>query len=152
MGMKPASIVIPTFNRRDRLVRVLDALDRQTADPKSFEVVVVDDGSKDGTFELVRDQRRAYEIRAIRQENGGPARARNTGVDAASGELLIFIDDDVVPAPELVQEHLRSHEAEKDVVVMGPMASLAHYRQPWVAWEQAKVEGQYAAMIRGDWA
>jgi len=146
------SIVLPTYNRRPRLERVLAGLDRQSAPAQSFEVVIVDDGSTDDTERwLVDNRQRAYAVYPIRQANGGPARARNTGVAAAHGELLLFIDDDVEPTPELVSEHLRSHDSEKDVVVIGPLASLEHYDQPWVAWEQAKVEAQYSAMLRGDW-
>lgn len=153
MDNKPVSIVIPTYNRRERLGRVLAALDRQSASPDLFEAVVVDDGSKDGTTDWLNEQRFKFALRPIRQDNGGPAKARNTGVYAATGKLLLFLDDDVEPTENLVAEHLKSHEAEKgvDVVVMGPLASLPHYRQPWVAWEQAKLESQYEAMLRGDW-
>jgi glycosyltransferase involved in cell wall biosynthesis len=112
---------------------------------------VVDDGSSDGTADWLKDQRYRFSLRVIRQENAGPAKARNTGVNAAGGKLLLFLDDDVEPTEGLVAEHVRCHTAEKDVVVMGPLASLPHYRQPWVAWEQAKLEAQYASMLRGDW-
>jgi len=148
---KPVSVVIPTYNRRQRLGRVLGALDRQSAPPESFEAVVVDDGSSDGTAEWLAEQRYKFTLRVIRQDNGGPAKARNTGVNAAAGTLLLFLDDDVEPTEALLAEHLKCHEAERDVVVMGPLASLPHYRQPWVAWEQAKLEAQYQAMLRGDW-
>ena len=145
------SIVIPTYNRRERLARVLRALDKQSAGPETFEVVIVDDGSTDGTAGWLTSLRPAYELRAISQANAGPARARNAGVEAARGELLLFLDDDVEPSQDLVSEHLRSHGEDANLVVIGPLASLSHYRQPWVAWEQEKLEGQYAAMLRGDW-
>jgi glycosyltransferase involved in cell wall biosynthesis len=152
MSEPRVSIVMPTFNRRPRLERVLAGLSRQTASSRDFEVIVVDDGSSDDTEEwLAKNRERSYRVQAIRQANAGPARARNAGVAAAQGEILLFIDDDVEPTPELVSEHLRSHNAEADVVVIGPLASLEHYAQPWVAWEQAKVEAQYEAMLRGDW-
>jgi GT2 family glycosyltransferase len=148
---KPVSVVIPTYNRRQRLTRMLGALDKQSVSPDTFEAVVVDDGSSDGTAEFIKGQRYRFALRVISQPNGGPAKARNTGVEAATGTLLLFLDDDVEPTEGLVGEHLRCHESEKDVVVMGPLASLPHYRQPWVAWEQAKLEAQYEAMVRGDW-
>jgi glycosyltransferase involved in cell wall biosynthesis len=152
MSQPRISIVLPTYNRRPRLARVLAGLDRQSADPRDFEVIIVDDGSSDDTQEwLGKNQERRYGVRSLRQANSGPARARNAGVAAAGGEILLFIDDDVEPTPDLVSEHLRSHDAEGDVVVIGPLASLEHYAQPWVAWEQAKVEAQYTAMLRGDW-
>lgn len=146
------SIVTPTYNRRERLARVLSALEAQSVPKDSFEVIVVDDGSTDGTTEWLEQQRYGYALRALRQSNSGPAEARNVGVLSAVGELVLFLDDDVVPAPELIAEHLRSHAAEStDVVVLGPLASLPRYAQPWVAWQQAKIEQQYEAMQRGDY-
>jgi GT2 family glycosyltransferase len=149
---KRISIVIPTYNRRERLGRVLAALGAQTTPARAFDVLVVDDGSTDGTAQGLQGQAYPFALRVIRQANGGPAKARNAGVQAAEAPLVLFLDDDVVPAPGLVAEHLRLHDAEPDVVVLGPMSSLDHYPQPWVAWEQAKLESQYAAMARGDWA
>jgi glycosyltransferase involved in cell wall biosynthesis len=143
------SVVIPTYNRRARLERVLAALEKQTGVSGDFEVVVVDDGSSDGSSEWLATRRASYALRSLKLPNGGPARARNAGIDAAAGEIVLFIDDDVEPTPSLVAEHLRSHDAERDVVVIGPLASLPRYEQPWVAWEQAKVEAQYDAMSRG---
>jgi len=147
------SIVVPTFNRRPRLARVLDGLDRQIVSKDVFEVVIVDDGSTDDTQAWLETNRsRAYAVTVAVQQNGGPSRARNRGVQEARGEIILFLDDDVEPTPELVAEHLKMHDAERDVVVMGPLASLDHYAQPWVAWEQEKLEAQYAAMLRGDYA
>jgi len=150
--MLPLSVVVPTFNRRARLARVLKALDQQHTPPAQYEVVVVDDGSTDGTSDWLRRERPSYTLRQLSLPNGGPARARNAGVEAAVGNLILFIDDDVEPLPELLAEHLAAHRVEPDVVVIGPLGSLPHYSQPWVAWEQAKVESQYEAMTRGDWA
>jgi len=146
------SVVLPTFNRRERLERVLRGLDRQSVASESFEVVIVDDGSTDDTQAWLKaNQNRSYAVHAICQANGGPALARNAGIARASGEFILFLDDDVEPTEDLIAEHLRSLEAEPDVVVIGPLASLPHYAQPWVAWEQAKLEAQYVAMLRGDW-
>jgi glycosyltransferase involved in cell wall biosynthesis len=147
------SVVVPTFNRRQRLSRVLDGLDRQTVPASLFEVVIVDDGSTDDTRTwLEKNRDRPYGVKVVSQTNGGPSKARNAGVEAASGELILFLDDDVEPTPPLLAEHLKLHDAEPDIVVMGPMASVPYYAQPWVKWEQEKLEAQYTAMIRGDYA
>src|SRR5690606_3008441 len=62
-------------------------------------------------------------------------------------------DDDVVPTAEWIEEHQKAHEREpQSVVVVGPLCSLPHYEQPWIAWEQVQLEKQYAAMKRGDYA
>jgi glycosyltransferase involved in cell wall biosynthesis len=152
-GQPRISIVVPTYNRRARLERVLRGLDQQTVSPDLFEVVIVDDGSTDDTKPWLEANRaRAYAVTVATQQNGGPSRARNRGMQEARGELVLFLDDDVEPTAGLLAEHLRMHEAEPNVVVMGPLASLDHYAQPWVAWEQEKLEAQYAAMLRGDYA
>jgi GT2 family glycosyltransferase len=151
-GSPNISIVIPTYNRREQLVRVLAGLEGQSIGPDIFEVVVVDDGSTDGTGAWLEAQRRAFHLRTVRQKNGGPARARNAGVEASRGDLLLFLDDDVEPSADLVAEHQRSHRLENNLAVVGPLGSLPSYEQPWVAWEQAKLEAQYAAMRRGDYA
>lgn len=152
MASPTLSVIIPTFNRRQRLGQVLEALQQQTLESSAFEVVVIDDGSTDGTAEWLRAQNFRFRLRPETQSNGGPAQARNKGVHTASGRLVVFIDDDVVPIPELLAQHLASHDAEPhDLAVIGPLASLPHYPMPWVAWEQAKVEKQYQAMLRGDY-
>ncbi len=146
------SVIVPTYNRRQRLGRVLQALGSQAVSPEIFEVVVVDDGSTDGTRTWLAEQRFAFELRALSQANAGPAVARNTGIRAAGGELLVFLDDDVVPTRDWLGEHVRTHDASPgDIVVLGPLSSLPRYDQPWIAWEQVQVEKQYAAMGRGDW-
>lgn len=87
------SIVIPTHNRKDLLRRCLEAVLNQ--DYPDYEVIVVDDGSTDGTGEMV--QREFPQVRYIRQEpNQGPAAARNRGIEAASGEIVAFTDDDCI--------------------------------------------------------
>jgi glycosyltransferase involved in cell wall biosynthesis len=147
------SVVIPTCNRKARLRRVLDALARQSVEPDVFEVVIVDDGSSDGTSDALAALHTDYALRSFFQPNAGPARARNRGVQEARGELVLFLDDDVMPEPCLIAEHLGSHGQEAaSLVVMGPLASLPHYDQPWVSWEQAKIEAQYRAMLDGVYA
>jgi len=146
-----ASVLIPTYNRRDRLAMVLKGLSSQSADARRFEVIVIDDGSTDGTSEWLAAEVFPFTSRLLRQGNEGPATARNAGVRAAAGRVVLFLDDDLVPGSELVAEHLRVHRAERGIAVMGPLRSLPRYEQPWVAWEQAMLEAQYAAMLRGDW-
>jgi glycosyltransferase involved in cell wall biosynthesis len=148
--VRTITVVIPTYQRKERLSRVLTGLAHQTV--ANFDAVVVDDGSTDGTAQYLREARFPFEVRPLRQLNAGPAAARNAGVAAARGEIVLFLDDDVLPSPELVAEHLRAQSTQPRCAVMGPLGSLPRYPQPWVAWEQAMLEDQYAAMTRGDWA
>jgi glycosyltransferase involved in cell wall biosynthesis len=142
------SVVIPTYNRRDRLERVLVALSTQTTPP--LEIVVVSDGSTDGTNDYIRSGETPVPVVAVVQDNAGPAAARNRGLDTARGEIVLFIDDDVVPAPDLVEQHVRAHLASSDdVVVIGPMLNPDDAElSPWVAWEQHQLYKQYDAMRR----
>jgi glycosyltransferase involved in cell wall biosynthesis len=112
------SVVIPTYNRLDMLLRVLDALERQV-DAPPFETIVINDGSSDDT-ERVIAQRSGITFRT--QPNGGPGRARNHGVSLASGRFVIFIGDDTVPEPRFLAEHARVHAATADdamIAVLG---------------------------------
>ena len=97
MSRIETSIVIPTRNRPHAVERCLDALAAQTLPPGSFEVIVVDDG---GEPSLALDPTRwasKFELKVIRQNNTGPAGARNRGVAVARGEFLAFTDDDCLP-------------------------------------------------------
>lgn len=96
------SIIVPTFNGARRIEACLDALVRQST-TRSFEIVVVDDGSTDGTSLVVN---RSPTVRLIHQANAGPAAARNRGARAARGSIILFTDDDCVPAPNWLEAML----------------------------------------------
>jgi glycosyltransferase involved in cell wall biosynthesis len=147
------SIVMPTYNRVGRLRHVIAALEKQEFPRDDFEIVVVSDGSSDGTEEYLRGLSSERKIRAFSQTNRGPAAARNRGVSEARGEFVVFIDDDVVPSPVLLAEHMRSHqEAGREVVVVGPLLSPDGFDMlPWVRWEQEMLMKQYRALLAGEW-
>jgi glycosyltransferase involved in cell wall biosynthesis len=91
------SIIIPTYNRLSLLKRTLNCLEKQNYPSDRYEVIVVDDGSDDGTESYLRRAAAQGKLRYIRQENRGPAAARNRGVQAAQGEVVAFTDDDCLP-------------------------------------------------------
>lgn len=151
------SVVIPTFNRKDSLRKTLDGLARQTYPAAQFEAVVVSDGSTDGTDALLAQYARTspYVLQVICQPNGGPARARNNGIQNARGEVVVFLDDDVEPSPKLLEVHAAHHQRQSDAVVIAPMLPdpALGWREPaWIAWEHAMLEKQYAAWRSGVWA
>jgi len=152
--MPNVSVVIPTHNRIERLKRVLAALERQDYALGDFEVVVVSDGSSDGTDEYLRALTTPLQLHLVVQPNLGVAVARNNGVRQATGDLVLFIDDDVVPAPQLIAEHVRIHSAQSDdVIVLGPMLTPEGFLMSrWVRWEQAMLTKQYDAMRAGKYA
>ena len=98
------SIVIPTHSRPAQLTNCLDALVKQDYEPARFEVIVVDDGGDVDLTDLVNNYRRSLNLTLLRQRNGGPASARNTGAAQSCGELLAFTDDDCIPAPNWLNE------------------------------------------------
>jgi glycosyltransferase involved in cell wall biosynthesis len=114
------SVVIPTYQRPDTLFRVLEALERQSQ-PPSFEVVVVDDGSRDETPAKLESYRAAYPFRFFSQRNSGPAAARNRGIQEARGRYVLFLGDDTVPEALLLAVHASSHaqKNESPVAVLG---------------------------------
>lgn len=113
------SVVVPTYRRRDGLEAVLAPL---LADPAATQVVVVVDGSDDGSYELLQDlARRHRSLVPVLTDNQGPAAARQHGIDLATGDVVLMVDDDVVAAPGLVTGHARHHADEDDLVVLGYM-------------------------------
>lgn len=109
------SVVMPTYQRRDSAMRGVRALERQTE--RSFEAIVVVDGSSDGTAEALRGLEVSFPLAVLEQENAGAAQARNAGVEAATGELLLMLDDDMVADPNMLSEHDTSHRAGADIVL-----------------------------------
>jgi GT2 family glycosyltransferase len=147
------SVVVPTYNRLGRLQHVITALEQQAYPADAYEVIVVSDGSTDGTHAYLEALRSTMALRWFPQANQGPAAARNAGIQKAGGEFIVFVDDDVVAEPQLLAEHARSHhEAGQDVVVLGPLLTPEGFEMaPWVRWEQEMLMKQYRALLRGDW-
>jgi len=115
------SVVIPTHNRKEKLMACLGALARQSVLPQEFEVIVVDDGSSDGTGEALADRCFPFTLRYFRQEASGPGAARNVGIAQAAAELVLFIGDDILADERLLEEHLLAHAARPDagVAILG---------------------------------
>lgn len=113
------SVVIPTYQRRESLLRTLAALRRQTVAPETYEVIVSVDGSTDGTAEAVRGYAAPYASSVLVQPRRGRARARNAGIRAAVGDVIVLLDDDMEPAPAFLESHGRAHEKPGTWVVIG---------------------------------
>jgi glycosyltransferase involved in cell wall biosynthesis len=96
----PISVVIPVYNSRATIVEAVRSAVTQTAEPA--EVLVVDDGSSDGSPEAV-EQEFGPRVTVIRQANGGPSRARNRGIDAATQPLVAFLDADDIWHPNKLE-------------------------------------------------
>lgn len=122
MGMTQpkVSVVIPTFNRKAQLALALASAISQTVKP--YEIVVVDDGSTDDTPEMLNEFARLHadmRILIIRQENRGPSSARNSGIKAASGYFIAFLDDDDIWHPEKLERQLAILDAVPELALLG---------------------------------
>src|SRR5262245_58160245 len=115
------SVVIPTFNRAELLRASLESLACQSLGPDRFEVVVVDDGSIDATRDVCVQLSPRMRLRYLHIENSGISAAKNLGIFAATGRILLFFDDDDVADQHLLREHLQSHRQhpEETVAVLG---------------------------------
>jgi GT2 family glycosyltransferase len=104
-----ATVVIPTHNRAVSVLATLGALAQQDCGPELFEVVAVPNGCTDDTVARLVDWPRSYRLRVVEIDAPGASAARNTGAEHARAPVLIFVDDDVVPAPSFVSAHLAAH-------------------------------------------
>lgn len=122
--MPELSVVIPTYRRHAALARTLAALEAQTADLSTLEVVVVDDSrddDADAVAGVAAAERRPYALRQVHREAPGVSAARNAGWRAARAPLVLFLGDDMLAAPDLVARHLALHARHPapEVVVLG---------------------------------
>jgi GT2 family glycosyltransferase len=133
-----ASVVIPTYNRLRDLDMVVRAVGRQIAEIEGdCEIVVVDDGSTDGTGEWLDLHASELSLEVVHQVNSGPARARNRGVAAARGELLLFLGDDTEPQDGWLLEHLEVHRlasATGPTAVVGYTSFPVELDSPFLRW------------------
>jgi glycosyltransferase involved in cell wall biosynthesis len=114
------SVVIPTHNRLDVLSRVVRALETQREAP-TYELIVVDDGSSDGTVGWLEKASFPFPVHTASQVNRGPAAARNRGIDLATGRLVAFLGDDTIPEAGWMAAHARAHRQRR-----GPYAVVGY--------------------------
>jgi len=116
--MEKVSIIIITYNRKDKLESLLNSLLKQTY--KSFEVVVIVDGSSDGTDELLQNYQSKFDsLRFEVHQNSGRSFSRNKGAALASGNLLIFFDDDMEILPDCIYQHVHHHQVHPQSICVG---------------------------------
>ena len=119
-----ASVIIPSYDRAETLEPTLSALAWQTLPADRFEVILVDDGSTDRSVEIARGAEVPYPLRLVQQANRGAGAARNRGTREARADLFVFLDVDVVPSPQLLEEYLLAAARHPDALIVGR-------QQPW---------------------
>ena len=146
------SVIIPTYRRAQLLPLVLDAWFSQRVSAGNYELVVVNDGSDDGTAEVLAEHERsaAGQLRVITQANAGLAAARNTGIAASSGSLLLFSDDDMLPRDELVIErHLGAQQAAEGAWVSHCQVPSSHATTPFQAYWRRRLHAGTDRLTHG---
>ncbi|NEP16834.1 MAG: glycosyltransferase [Leptolyngbya sp. SIO4C1] len=116
------SVIIPTYNRPERLRQCLSALAEQTLAPQQFEIMVIDDGSDcplEPVVAAVQAKAPQLIIRLSRQTNAGPAQARNAGAARAAGHYLVFTDDDCAPLPDWLEQFAAQLQGHPDCLMGG---------------------------------
>jgi glycosyltransferase involved in cell wall biosynthesis len=151
------SVVIPTFNRLPLLLRCLGVLEEQQFPRGEFEVLVVDDGSTDGTATAIQRYRSCsgLRLRCLRQVRRGPAIARNLGFKAARGQLVAFLDSDCLPEPNWLAELSRGFMSESIAGVGGtcrvPETSLVNrYISLYRFYEPRLLHGRVVYLVTGN--
>lgn len=131
-GVPTLSVTIPSHNRRDSLTAVLRSLSDQDYPSERFEVVVVLDGSDDGSAQAVRSIETPYRLRVLEQENRGLAVTRNRGAREADEEIVVFLDDDILPEPGFLAAHAGAHRAAgEDHVALGSYPPIIRDSSYW---------------------
>lgn len=116
--MIEVSIVIPSYNRCDSLKVVLPALAKQSYPADRYEIVLVDNGSTDGTDQLIKELK-IPNLKFIKQANSGRSGARNRGIKEANGSIILFTDADIIADPNLVSCHVAFHKEKDPCAVVG---------------------------------
>ncbi|HEV2054415.1 MAG TPA: glycosyltransferase [Methylomirabilota bacterium] len=119
------SVVIPTYNRQALLARTLPTVFAQDMAADDYEVIVVVDGSTDGSADWLRGLASPVAFRVLEQPNRGPAAARNAGVAVARGGIVLFLDDDILCGPTLLREHAAAHDGPESRMVFGQVLVAA---------------------------
>ena len=121
-------MIIPTFRRPEALRDTLAALMDMDYPPNLYEVIVVDDGGENETREVVEHfTGRAPGVTYVAQDHAGVAAARNRGADQATGDLLVFVDDDIVVAADHLERHLRGSGPLRRCARQRPLGIRAGY-------------------------
>jgi glycosyltransferase involved in cell wall biosynthesis len=145
-----ASVVIPTHNRRHLLEMTLERLAHQTVDLSTVEVIVVADGCCDDTIDMLRVCTWPFSLHVLQHSQRGRAASRNAAAAVAQAPVLIFLDDDVMAAPDLIERHLAAHREGLPVVAIGRLAAASMPEvPPWWRWLEGQLEKQYRAMLKG---
>jgi glycosyltransferase involved in cell wall biosynthesis len=123
--MKPkVSVIIPTYNEKERVAKCIESLLSQSYPQDKIEIIVVDDGSTDGTSSFIK--KNFPKVKLITKKNSGAYDSRNKGIAAASGEIIALTDSDCIPSPKWVEKFVNILEKGKIKIVGGKIPHNKH--------------------------
>jgi glycosyltransferase involved in cell wall biosynthesis len=140
------SIIIPAHNAEKTIKICLEALQNQTVSRDSYEIIVVDDGSTDNTWDQVSTFK---DVRLLKQQKAGPSAARNLGVNHALGEILLFTDDDCQPVDDWIERMTAPFQEGEIVGVKGTY--LTRQRELVAHFVQLEFEDKYDRMAQDEY-
>lgn len=123
--MAKVSIILPTYNRKNTLIEAIESVLSQTF--SDFELIVIDDGSDDGTSDIMHDFLTDPRVKYLYQKNKGRSSARNKGLNEASGEYITFLDSDDVYKPRKLEAQVNVLEHNSDYDLVYCLFSLMEY-------------------------
>lgn len=138
------SVIIPAYNAEKTLPYTLRALQNQTLPRNLYEVIVIDDGSRDGTMDVARE----FGVRCRRQNKESPAAARNLGVRIARGDVVLFTDSDCIPKEDWIEKMVKPFEDPRVAGVMGRY--LTRQKEPAARFSQLEFEERFSIIKNFD--
>ncbi|MNI17939.1 putative glycosyltransferase EpsH [compost metagenome] len=159
--MKPTiSVILTTYNAKERLRNALESYRYQTYPMDRFEIVIVDDGSEDGTQTWFEGKNWNFPVKYLyNRPNKGRAGARNAGIHAALGDVIIFSDCDMIAESDFIQRHAEYHQRSNNMVVCGSFWQSVYshlYRDfdphtldliKWLVKRDSKLKKRFASLI-----
>ncbi|MFH1454438.1 MAG: glycosyltransferase [Armatimonadota bacterium] len=121
------SVIICTYNRADLIKGAVETLINQDLKKCDYEIIVADDGSTDNTSEEVCSIRTDANLRYFKRPHQSRSAARNYGINQANGDYILFVDDDILAPPDLLNQHLKYLERGGKIVVRGPVVNTPYY-------------------------
>jgi len=143
----PISAIVCTYNRAEFVLRAIDSLARQTLNRSDYEILVVDNGSRDDTRRRVEDKLHSIpNLRCVYEPRVGLSVARNTGLASSRGRILTFMDDDAIACPGYLEEILRIFQAVQPSpgLLCGPVEPIWGAQRP--AWLIDDLLGYYSVL------
>jgi len=122
------SIIIPTYNRKERLRQCLEFLFKQDYPLENFEIIVIDDSSNDGTDQMLKElSNKQPNLRYFLQSHKGPAAARNLGIKEAKGKIIGFTDNDCILRKDWVKQMVSAHRLENGIMAIGGLTRVNNH-------------------------